>query len=101
MVDMAKMKEEALQRKRQHEEKELKKQLGLDKRPARRSSSSASRERTRTTARGTARNPSAQRALAQRPQPKKRKRSVSRWVLDILLVLGALLVVLVMLSPFR
>ncbi|SFW98471.1 hypothetical protein [Marinospirillum alkaliphilum] len=100
MVDMAKMKEEALQRKRQHEEKELKKQLGLDKRPARRSSS-ASRERTRTAGRGTTRNPSAQRALAQRPQPKKRKRSVSRWVLDILLVLGALLVVLVMLSPFR
>lgn len=97
MVDMAKLKEEALQRKRQHEEKELRKQVSRSKRPARRSS--ASRSRT-SPAKGAARNPSAQRALA-RTRPKKAKRSVSRWVLDILLILGALMVVIFMFSPFR
>lgn len=94
MVDMAKLKEEALQRKRQHEEKELKKQLNKGKKP-RNSSASSSRS-----SRGsTARNPSAQRALAKQP-PKKRKRSVSRWVLDILLFLGALLIMVMMINPF-
>lgn len=97
MVDMAKLKEEALQRKRQHEEKELKKQLDKSKRPAKRSSTSSSRNRARTA--GGA-NPSAQRALAHTAKPQKRKRSVSRWVLDILLFVGALLVVLMMFNPF-
>jgi len=95
MVDMAKLKEDALQRKRQHEEKELRKQVSRSKRPARRTSASRSK------AKGGARNASAQRALAtKRTQPKKRKRSVSRWVLDILLFIGALIVVVVMFSPF-
>lgn len=97
MVDMAKLKEEALQRKRQHEEKELKKQLDKSKRPAKRSSTSSSRNRPRNA--GGA-NPSAQRALTRTAQPQKRKRSVSRWVLDILLFVGALLVVLIMFNPF-
>ncbi len=97
MVDMAKLKEQALERKRQHEEKELRKQVSRSKRPARRTSASGSRS---STARGAARNPSAQRALAKRTQPRKRKRSVSRWVLDILLVLGALIVILIMFNPF-
>lgn len=97
MVDMAKLKEDALQRKRQHEEKELRKQVSRSKRPARRAPASRT-----STAKGGARNASAQRALtAKRPQPKKRKRSVSRWVLDILLFLGALIVVVIMFNPFR
>jgi len=97
MVDMAKLKEDALQRKRQHEEKELRKQVSRSKRPARRAPASRS-----STARSGTRNPSAQRALAaKRTQPKKRKRSVSRWVLDILLFLGALIVVIIMFNPFR
>lgn len=101
MVDMSKMKEEALRRKREHEEKELRKQMSSSKR---RASSRASSRGGRSSARGGAReNPSAQRALAQRQgaQPRKKKRSVSRWVLDILLVLGALLVLVIILSPFR
>lgn len=97
MVDMAKLKEDALQRKRQHEEKELRKQVARSKRPARKPSASGSR----ASARGAANNPSAQRALANKAQPKKRKRSVSRWVLDILLFLGALIVVIFMFNPFR
>ncbi len=40
MVDMAKLKEDALQRKRQHEEKELRKQVSRSKRPARRAPAS-------------------------------------------------------------
>ena len=98
MVDMAKLKEQALERKRQHEEKELRKQVSRSKRPARRTSASGSRGNT---AKGAARNPSAQRALEKRAQPKKRKRSVSRWVLDILLFLGALITVIIMFNPFR
>ncbi|MBE0506041.1 MAG: hypothetical protein IBX50_04880 [Marinospirillum sp.] len=94
MVDMAKLKEEALQRKRQHEEKELKKQLNKGKKP--RSSSASS---SRSNRGSVARNPSAQRALAKQP-PQKRKRSVSRWILDILLFLGALLIMLMMINPF-
>lgn len=97
MVDMAKLKEDALQRKRQHEEKELKKQVLGNKKPARRTSASGSRgSRTR----GSARNSSAQGNAAQQPKVKKNKRSVSRWVLDILLVLGALIVVMLMFNPF-
>ncbi|WP_114418362.1 hypothetical protein [Marinospirillum perlucidum] len=105
MVDMAKMKEQALQRKREHEEKELRKQMGGSKSSARRGSSRGSSRsgssRGRSQTRGRA-NPSAQRALAaqQQRKPKKRKRSISRWVLDILLVLGALLVIVVFLNPF-
>jgi len=99
MVDMAKMKEQALQRKREHEERELRKQMKGSKSSSRRSASSNSgRGRSRAGGRS---NPSAQRALAQqRVQPKKRKRSISRWVLDILLVLGALLVIVIMFNPF-
>jgi len=97
MADMSKMKEQALQRKREHEERELRKEMGKSKR--RPSSRGDSRGRSRAGGRG---NPSAQRALAQqRTQPKKRKRSISRWVLDILLVLGALLVIVMVLNPFR
>jgi len=100
MVDMTKMKEQALQRKREHEERELRKQMGGSKSSSRRPSSrSDSRGRSRAGGRS---NPSAQRALAQQQaRPKKRKRSISRWVLDILLVLGALLVMVIVLNPFR
>lgn len=96
MADMSKMKEQALQRKREHEERELRKQMDKSKRRPSRSSS-----RGRSGAGGRS-NPSAQRALAQQSaRPKKRKRSISRWVLDILLVLGALLVMVMVLSPYR
>ncbi|NLW03995.1 MAG: hypothetical protein GX029_02020 [Pseudomonadaceae bacterium] len=93
MVDMAKLKEDALQRKRQHEEKELRKQVAGSKKPARRTSGSRGGK--------TRGNASAQRDLAERPKAKKSKRSVSRWVLDILLFLGALIVVILMFNPFR
>ncbi|HKM15573.1 MAG TPA: hypothetical protein VJY63_06595 [Marinospirillum sp.] len=96
MVDMAKLKEDALQRKRQHEEKELKKQVSGSKKPARRTSASGSRG---SKTRGSARN-SAQGNMVAQPKGKKNKRSVSRWVLDILLVLGALIVVMLMFNPF-
>lgn len=96
MVDMAKLKEDALQRKRQHEEKELRKQVSSSKRPARKAPASRN-----SAAKGRTRGSSSQRALAtKRPQTKKRKRSISRWVLDILLFLGALIVVIIMFSPF-
>lgn len=94
MVDMAKLKEDALQRKRQHEEKELRKQVSGSKRPARRSSASRGRK-----TRGNARN-AAQPNTATPSKARKKKRSVSRWVLDILLFLGALMVVIFMFSPF-
>ena len=99
MVNMNKMKEEALRRKREHEKKELEKQMAASKAASKRSG----RKRSHGSASGRRSNPSAQRALAQQQQlrPKKRKRSVSRWVLDILLVLGALLVIVIILSPFR
>lgn len=93
MVDMAKLKEDALQRKRQHEEKELRKQVSGSKKPARRASATKSRaSKTRSAA--------PQRGAAERPKAKKAKRSVSRWVLDILLFLGALIVVIIMFNPF-
>ncbi len=94
MVDMAKLKEDALQRKRQHEEKELRKQVSGSKRPARRSSASRGSK-----TRGNARN-AAQPNTATPSKARKKKRSVSRWVLDILLFLGALMVVIFMFSPF-
>lgn len=99
MVDMAKMKEQALRRKQEHEEKELRRQMKRSKSASRRSSS-RSANRSNAGGRGRA-NPSAQRALAQqRTRPKKAKRSISRWVLDILLVLGALFVILMIFNPF-
>lgn len=93
MVDMAKMKAQALERKRQHEEKELRKQLGMSKRPARR----APRSRTESASHATARV-QATAAQQRRGKPKKAKRSVSRWALDALLVLVGLMVMLALVS---
>ncbi len=94
MVDMAKLKEDALRRKQEHEEKELKRQMQRRKSAAPRKKNTASSR--------TAQRPAARGARTQvvQAQPKKRKRSISRWVLDILLVLGALLVMVMFINPF-
>lgn len=94
MVDMAKMKEQAMQRKREHDEKELRKQLGSSRRPAPRRSSRAA-PKSSSSRRG---QPAP--AAAPRAKPKKAKRSISRWALDILLFLGTLLALIVWLVPF-
>lgn len=105
MVDMAKLKEDALRRKHEHEQMERRRNA-RKRQSARRQSGAtkqevagSSRSTRNTSARGSAKA-QPQRKTSTHPAHKKKKRSVSRWVLDILLVLGGLFIVLMIVNPF-
>ena len=100
MQNMRKLKEDALRRKQEFEEKqrheELQKQRKMNggrprPRPERRR---PAQSRSAAPARNKA-------AAPQRPvMRKKARRTPARWVLDTLLVLGALIVLVVMFNPY-
>lgn len=101
MVDMSKLKDDALRRKQEHEELERRKQLA--------SMTSSGNNRGAARGRSTNRNVSSSRNLkkttAQNRSKNLNKRGVkapkknmNRWVIDILLVLGALIVVVYFVS---
>ncbi|SEI46349.1 hypothetical protein SAMN05421831_102147 [Allopseudospirillum japonicum] len=96
MVDMAKLKEEALKRKRDHEEAERRKQM----KPQKSASSSARRAAKPGGAKRSGASAQGKEHTSKGQAAPKKKRSVSRWVLDILLFLGALLVLTLMFNPF-
>lgn len=102
MQNMRKLKEDALRRKHEFEEKkrneELQKQrkmAGGRPRPDRRGSSAQARN-----GRGSA-SQQRRNVPAARPQMRKKaKRTPARWVVDTLLVLGTLIVLVMLFNPY-
>lgn len=101
MVDMSKLKDDALRRKQEHEELERRKQL------ASMSSSNSKRGGVRgaSATRNSPRNRNLKKTATQnKPENLNRKgvntpkKNMNRWVIDILLVLGALIVVVYFVS---
>lgn len=108
MTDISKLREDALRRKQEHEELERRKQLnamtGSSRAPTRgRNTSARSTANKRTSASGNfkksgkSKTSSAQ-STKRANYAKGKKRATNRWVIDILLVLGALLVVVYFVS---
>ena len=93
MANMQKLKEDALRRKHEHEEKQRKEELRKMKSGRPRSG----KERERPSARN-------QRGKTDTPAPvsarRKPKKTPARWVVDILLVLGALMLLVMMFNPY-
>lgn len=94
MANMQKLKADALKRKHEHDEKQRQEELRKLKsgRPRQ------SRDRERPAGRNARGRNNA--APTQAPVHRKPKKTPTRWVVDILLVLGALMLLVMMFNPY-